>query len=77
MKSYKQGKCGTGQCHQKIWWDRKKKGDNVMKKLTDDQIRNLAKQAGWWSTYEAWWEQEIPRLRKFLELALKEMKGGD
>ena len=40
-----------------------------MKTLTDDQIRDLAKQAGWWSVYEGWWEQEIPRLRKFLELA--------
>jgi hypothetical protein len=46
-----------------------------MRQLTDDDIKRLAKQSGMWGV-EGWWKQEIPRLRKFLELVEAE-KGGE
>jgi hypothetical protein len=49
-----------------------------MRQITDEDIRRLAKQAGMWGV-EDWWQQEIPRLRRFLELveAEKRMEGSD
>ena len=54
------------------------KGGSEMRQITDEDIRRLAKQAGMWGV-EDWWQQEIPRLRRFLELveAEKRMEGSD
>jgi hypothetical protein len=39
--------------------------------LTDDDIKRLAREAGMWGV-EEWWKDQIPRLKKFLELVDKE-----
>lgn len=45
--------------------------------MTDADIKRLAQEAGMWGV-KAWWEQEIPRLRKFLELVeVEKKKGGE
>ena len=46
-----------------------------MRELTDDDIKRLAKAAGILD-FEEWWQPEIPRLRKFLELVEAEKKGS-
>ena len=37
--------------------------------MTDEKIRELAEAAGFWSTTYIWWVENIPRLRRFMELA--------
>jgi len=38
---------------------------------TDEEIMKLAKDAGLWGVEMWWWDDIIPKLRKFLELATK------
>ena len=47
-----------------------------MEKLSDERIRELAEQAGFWSVSDGWWEQTIPMLRKFSELVKYEEAYG-
>ena len=53
-----------------------KGGGSKMRQITDDDIKRLAKQAGILD-FEEWWQPEIPRLRRFLELVEAEKKGGE
>lgn len=39
--------------------------------FTDEQIKEMGESAGMWGV-PAWWKQEIPRLRSFLEIAARQ-----
>ena len=39
--------------------------------MTDEEIRRLAKEAGFWGV-DGWWDDAIPRFRKMMELAKNE-----
>ena len=41
-----------------------------MNKITDEEIRDIAEQSGFWGV-EIWWKHYIPSFRKFLELAIE------
>lgn len=36
--------------------------------FSDQEIKEMAEEAGWSSTYTPWWDQEIPRHRRFIEI---------
>ena len=46
-------------------------------KISDSEIREMAKEAGFWGV-NIWWKDAIPRFRRFLELKKEqENKKGE
>ena len=43
------------------------------KEPTDDEIKTIAKECGFWGV-DGWWEINIPRLRAFLERVEQEKR---